>query len=606
MSDDLNIYVIFKCNNEEKKIKQINTLNSVEIEEIYQSSFRNISYVGNLNIRNKKFHGKGYILKNGRLFYECYFKNGKKHGESIEYDVNEGVIKSKGTYENDKKVGYHESFFPDGSMYRCGDYKNGKLNGYGYEYSFKQNSHYLLYKGFFVNDQFEGEGQKYYTNGNLLYKGEYKKDKENGFGEAYIFNQITNRHELYYRGYYRSGNANGFGELFEGPIVIYKGSFRNGEPFGKGDMYNPVTGLLEYTGEIRKSEKHGNGKDYVYNNQNHIQMIYTGSFKNGKRHGSGIKIYYYGNHIPTYKIVGEFERDILKKGKQFVFSSDTNRYVLLYDGEFKKNLKMNHVVRDGEGMLYDDEKGVIFIGTFRRNVQEGHCTEISLLDGSILYEGEYKSGSRHGKGILFDENNDSEEVEYINGYRKEDYYIKFTHIMNMIIETNRKDTRALYKFNKSYFQKYLKEVKIRVEDTESKRKMFHKIKNFKKVKGNILKKRLVNTKTQDLKRYLNDSLHIFPKKYSRKQKLIDYIEEIEKEKENENENEYEVDLFGNNIVNRCKGNDGCIYDETSMLYLFHQDEESGRYTNISYRNDEPQFPIMTNGKRLSEYTLCND
>ena len=69
--------------------------------------------------------------------------------------------------------------------------------------------------------------------------------------------------------------------------------------------------------------------------------------------------------------------------------------------------------------------------------------------------------------------------------------------------------------------------------------------------------------------------------------------------------------FGNEIITKCLGNDGNLYDIQSMLYLFQKNEQ-GDYVNIRYHYirpngiDEerrPNFPVMGNGKRLDGYQI---
>ena len=67
------------------------------------------------------------------------------------------------------------------------------------------------------------------------------------------------------------------------------------------------------------------------------------------------------------------------------------------------------------------------------------------------------------------------------------------------------------------------------------------------------------------------------------------------------------DLFGNEILYPVKGSDGLIYDKVSMEYLFKKDQE-GKYLNIPYIYNEfnisiPNFPVMTNGKKLYSFTF---
>ena len=72
------------------------------------------------------------------------------------------------------------------------------------------------------------------------------------------------------------------------------------------------------------------------------------------------------------------------------------------------------------------------------------------------------------------------------------------------------------------------------------------------------------------------------------------------------QDEAKEDLFGNEIETPCRGNDGEIYDLKSLEYLFEMNEV-GEYRRINYIYQNgiriPNFPIMSNGVRLSSYTL---
>jgi succinate dehydrogenase flavin-adding protein (antitoxin of CptAB toxin-antitoxin module) len=66
------------------------------------------------------------------------------------------------------------------------------------------------------------------------------------------------------------------------------------------------------------------------------------------------------------------------------------------------------------------------------------------------------------------------------------------------------------------------------------------------------------------------------------------------------------DLDKDLIVYKIRGNDGAIYDLTSMIKLFEKDDD-GRYKNIRdvYQNHEvvPNYPVMSNGIRLESYGI---
>jgi hypothetical protein len=67
------------------------------------------------------------------------------------------------------------------------------------------------------------------------------------------------------------------------------------------------------------------------------------------------------------------------------------------------------------------------------------------------------------------------------------------------------------------------------------------------------------------------------------------------------------DIFGNEIIQPCKGTDDNIYDLFSMKYMFSKNKD-GEYENIPSSSDENgnktiHFPVMANGKVLNNYTM---
>ena len=89
--------------------------------------------------------------------------------------------------------------------------------------------------------------------------------------------------------------------------------------------------------------------------------------------------------------------------------------------------------------------------------------------------------------------------------------------------------------------------------------------------------------------------------------LLNHLIKIKENKEQIMEDN-EFDLFGNEIVKPCLGDDGNIYDDSSMLYLFEKDEND-EYINIEYTYEGfeplPNFPLMCNGKMLTSWTLVS-
>lgn len=66
-----------------------------------------------------------------------------------------------------------------------------------------------------------------------------------------------------------------------------------------------------------------------------------------------------------------------------------------------------------------------------------------------------------------------------------------------------------------------------------------------------------------------------------------------------------TDIFGNKITNPCLGNDGGIYDLSSMEFIFETDN-NGKYENLKYVFDKngnkvPDFPLLFNNTFLSSF-----
>ena len=118
---------------------------------------------------NKKWNGKGYD-ENGNIIYELINGNGKVK----EYNDWHGELNFEG------------------------EYLNGKKNGKGKEYNYKNP---FLYEGEYLNNKKHGKGKEYDKYGNLIYEGEYLQgERWNGKGKEYNLDD-----ELIYDGIYLNG-----------------------------------------------------------------------------------------------------------------------------------------------------------------------------------------------------------------------------------------------------------------------------------------------------------------------------------------------------------------------------------------------------------------
>ena len=127
--------------------------------------------------------------------YEGQFKDGKKNGKGNEFSFPNVEIGLPFDFNNDPIDGYrYYNIYPDVTM---GEYKNNELTGDVKEYW----HNHLWYSGEMADGQENGKGAWYYNNGQIMYEGEFKKGKQNGKGSYYDENG-----NLIYFGEWKNGD----------------------------------------------------------------------------------------------------------------------------------------------------------------------------------------------------------------------------------------------------------------------------------------------------------------------------------------------------------------------------------------------------------------
>ena len=281
---------------------------------------------------------------------------------------------------------------------RCIVYNNGNNgNGKGKEYDGHTNK--LIFEGEYLNKKRNGKGKEYNLYGELIFDGEYLKGKRHGKGKEY---EDSKNNILIYVGEYLNGLKNGKGKEYDLYGKLYEGEYLNGKKHGKGKEYD-TNGKLIYEGEyvngkkingnienkrtiVRKAsgrniklfegEINGKGKEYDYDGN----MIFEGEYLNGKRHGNG----------NGYNDNGE----------------------LILECEYKNGKMWNAKGYDGKGnKTYEIING------------NGHAKELSYR-GELLFDGEYLSGQRNGKGkeYFYDRLFEDEKYRYISDFEGEYLY----------------------------------------------------------------------------------------------------------------------------------------------------------------------------------------
>lgn len=426
-------------------------------------------------------------------------------------------------------------------------------------------SHYMNYIGPLKDGKQHGYGTIRYfiikKGISNIYIGEYRGKWENGSpigegvffgrkGELCVKDSFTNVEILYaeplkynYTGSLVNGKREGFGILksIAKGNIIYEGEWKNGLYHGYGKFY---TGFLLYEGQWMHGKKFGVGKTFYENGE----VRYTGNWKNNMRDNFG-------------KIFNKCGR-------------------LLYEGQWRENLK------EGFGLLYgqDEQQNsyLTYSGNFKNNKKNGKGTRFQP-DGEICYEGLFANDRRDGKGIKFSKSGSREDVHYTKG------------MLNgpaTIYENDGKTIKTKGKYIKNKF----------VDET------LFSIRKYLETNDTTLLKEVTK---ECLTSYVKNHFNVTLSNRQSKSEMIEMLANLhhkEQQKVSIKAEDLTEDLFGNTIETPCLGNDGEIYDLKSMIYLFEK-KEDGMYRNIPYiyKNGSctPNYPIMTNGTRLTSYSIIN-
>ena len=297
----------------QKTIKEIFSYMNERVKLKLTKSNKKLQTKININIMNYTFFSGRYIKYetndegkeiscfNGATLFEGQYKGGKRNGEGIEYSENGNTI-FEGEYKEGKRNGKGIEYDENENPIFEGEYKDGKKwNGKLYGYVLKDgngkienienyyNRIYLKFEGEYKNGQRNGKGKEYDKNNNVIFEGEY-----------------LNGHKWNGKGCNEKGN------------IIYE--INNGISNGdvKEDIYNDN---LLFEGEYLNGKRHGIGKVYDYYYIDH--QIYEGKYKEGKRNGNGREYNNEGKLI----FEGEYLEGHKRKGKEYINNKDRKSVV---------------------------------------------------------------------------------------------------------------------------------------------------------------------------------------------------------------------------------------------------------------------------------------
>lgn len=120
-----------------KKIAKITTYSNQERNKSVVMYDESGEMVYEAHFVNNQMHGliKGIVSGEGRYWYETYYKNGKKEGESKTFYFPRKTLRSIEFYKKDVLDGKSETYYENGKIKAKGNYKEGKKVGNWYFYN---------------------------------------------------------------------------------------------------------------------------------------------------------------------------------------------------------------------------------------------------------------------------------------------------------------------------------------------------------------------------------------------------------------------------------------------------------------------------------------
>jgi len=354
----------------------INYDNDENFTAVYISGNKNDIYIG--NFKNGKKHGQGVEYK-GYEIYDGQWENDQKNGYGV-YSLSNVILPFdkqdwKGNWKDDKKHGYFEITYKKGNIsnVKC-NFRFDEKHGQHIETFNDGSIHDINYK----NGMVDGKAVFTSCDGNT-HEGNFKNGKpQNGY-------LVWNFLEGMYYGNFKDGKKNGYGKFTYKNGNVYDGEWKDDKKNGKGVLTLPNG---KYDGGWKDDKKNGKGVLTLPNGN-----VYEGTFKDDKIDGLGVYKWANGDIY-----VGNYE-----DGKKNYHGKFTSANGLEYDGEYKDD-NFN-----GPGEL-TYENGDVYKGKWKDGKRNGYGI---LMTTKYRYEGIWKGNKMHGHGMYT--TSEGESCKYFNG-----------------------------------------------------------------------------------------------------------------------------------------------------------------------------------------------
>lgn len=313
-----------------------------------------------------------------------------------------GVLKTKGNFKNNKAEGHWTYYYENGTPRMEGDFQQGVQSGY-WKYYYENGT--LSMEGKINKDIKEGPWLYYFENGNKKSEGPYVKNKKEGIWIYYhedgtLKAQATFNND---KGYYT--------EIYPDGKTKSEGSIIDGKSSGTWKYYHE-NGSLKAIGEERNGVKEGSWKFYHPNDS----LASEGEFKNGMAQGSW-KYYYDNGKISSEGNQVEGKRDGYWK---LFYPSGASKGSANFDkgnGDYREYYESGKLKT--EGHIVSDKNDGLWNYYYESGAKEGQCT---FNRGTGKYRGYYEDGSLKMEGLLRNGEKDSIWTLYKENGQLAGYY----------------------------------------------------------------------------------------------------------------------------------------------------------------------------------------
>ena len=376
-----------------------------------------------------------YRYPNGAVSSEGQMLNGKPDGFWKSY-YEDGTLKSEGKRTMFELDSIWNFYAPDGNLEKSITYRDGKKNGFSYNYKFYYNDdsakvYYLDSKELFLNGSHEGNSFFYSKDGHLQYVYKYVGDKRDGDGYEFDNDSTVISIITYRRGYLvqtqKVNRTDENGQKQGRWVEFYQNGAKKTETQYYNGKVNGVQRNFDQSGKLVDEQRFVDGKPFTVENDTTLADVEIAEYKktfydNGKLKTEGAFM-----HNMPIGIHKEYDENGNLK-KTLEYSSES---VLVGEGMYDENGK-----RTGKWRLYDGYWDYFYAeGEFRKGKKTGHWSYF-YASGNPEMEGEYEVDKPVGEWTWLYPNGAKRRMENYYDGLLDGAYEEYDSIGNLLVKGN--------------------------------------------------------------------------------------------------------------------------------------------------------------------------